>query len=85
MSFLLSNNVTIYNFRAVQGHRNILNVLDTYEEEKDKKTEFWIVTELCELGNLAVYVEDYIVETEHKLDIMEQISSGLAYLHHIKV
>ena len=41
--------------RAVQTHKHILSVLDTYEDEKDN--EFWIVTQICELGNLAKYVE----------------------------
>ena len=47
--------------KAVKGHDNVLNFIDVFEDSfEDKSTEmdkalFWIITEICGMGNLYEY------------------------------
>ena len=69
---------------SVQRHRNIVRFLDQHEVEQDGRTQFWIISELCSLGDLYDYANAHELKLGDKVVIMEQIASGLAYLHGIK-
>ena len=43
--------------------------------------EFWIMSEYCSLGDLNEYLMIYDVNEGHRIHIMSQVSSGLAFLH----
>ena len=66
------------------SHQNILNVKDHEEEFTTKKKVLWIFAERCELGDMYDYAKVYNLNVSHKLDIMHQVASGLAYLHNLK-
>ena len=66
---------------SVPGHVNILNVIDHYELMEESAKILWIVTELCGLGSLDNYCTKRLLGVGHHVDIMEQVTSGLEYLH----
>ena len=75
----------ILTIETVKGHTNILDIIDHFDiTAKDNIQYFWIITDLCELGNLERYAQNYILEIGHRVDIMQQVSSALAYLHNMK-
>ena len=58
------------------GHRNILTLLDHVEKVGAKRRVLWIMTEMCELGNLNEYSLKYLLSDKHKAHIMQQMSSA---------
>ena len=65
--------------KVVQGHANILALLEYKTDEENLLC--WIITELCDLGNLTEYSKRYLLDNRHKLIIMVQCSNALEYLH----
>ena len=70
-------------------HPHILKYCDNFFETRDAKS-FWIVTEYCERGDLAQYIDG--VRSRRKrlsekrvLEIFSQVCSALHYVHHHKV
>ena len=66
--------------KDVQGqHPNIIKVFNTYD--LSDKNQFWIMSELCKLGNLDTYMKVYDVNKSHIIHIMQQVVSALIFLH----
>ena len=68
--------------KSIQGHENIIKVYDTYDLMEDN--EFWIITEYCNVGDLNEYLKIYDVNENRKVHIMNQVASGITYLHSMK-
>ena len=75
----ITNEIKI--MQEVSNHINILSILSCHEQRLPTRTIFWIITDLCSLGNLYDYAKNFKLATDHIVHIMEQVSSGLAYLH----
>ena len=57
-------------------------MLDHYDQAGDDTKILWIVMELCDQGSVDKYFKKRLLDIGHKAAIMEQIASGLDYLHH---
>ena len=67
------------------GHPNILCILAHYQRPEENPTVLWIITELCSHGTLDKYFTKNAIDTKQNLSLMEDISSGLSYLHKHKI
>ena len=71
----------IETIKSVKGHPNIVDFIACVEESKPQNVLIWLITEFCSLGDLSNYSIEYYLTTGHHLVIMEQIATGLGYLH----
>ncbi len=63
------------------NHENIAKIFDIYNEE-----DVWVFMEYCEGGDLNDYSRRHYDQLqENKVNIMAQISRGLAFLHKSKI
>ena len=79
MSDMADREFTI--LQRLKSHRNIVQILD-YVLEEDS---CWIFMELCNLGDLKVYLTNQSeFDFESKLNILDQSASALAFMHRQK-
>ncbi len=63
------------------NHENIVKIFHILNEE-----EIWVFMELCEGGNLNNYSKEHFSDLqENKINIMHQMSKGLAFLHSCRI
>ncbi len=68
-------------FEMGKVHKNILQI-ETYCSDGENGS--WIISQLCNLGNLKTYNKEHrekLKDPVMKLDIMKQITAGLEFLH----
>ena len=64
--------------QKLKSHRNVVQIIDHVLEEDT----CWIFMELCNLGDLSVYLEDHkSIHLISKVKIMHQSASALAFMH----
>jgi serine/threonine protein kinase len=58
-------------------HPNIIKLYDIYDDESN----FYVVTELCEGGNLLSFVNTLKLTEDIMRDVMVQLLSAVKYMH----
>ncbi len=77
-------------YQIPKNHDNIIkiyNIRKEYLEDEDGHN-LWIMMECCQHGNLSSYLSNHPLkfdDIEFKVDLMCQFSSGLEYLHDLKI
>ena len=69
----------------IPPHQNIIKVYDVvkkeYEEDGVEKVDLWIITELCEQGDLQKFAQTTKLTLEQKIELMYQSACALQHLH----
>ena len=61
----------------LQGHRNMVTLIEFFILGDN----YWLIMELCELGNLAEYMQNHTVNLSKKVKVMLDTARGLEYMH----
>ena len=71
--------------KKIPPHENIIKVYDVskkeYEEHGVQKVDLWIITELCEHGDLQKFAQQTELTIEQKIDLMYQSACAVQHLH----
>ena len=71
--------------KSIPPHENVVKMHDFIKNEYDddglQMIEFWLVTELCPLGNLSKYAMKNELSIRKKIDLMFQAARGVEHLH----
>ena len=69
----------------IPPHQNIVTVYDMikkeYEEHGVQKVDLWIITELCEQGDLQKFAQQTELTIGQKIDLMYQSACAVQHLH----
>ncbi len=68
--------------RFRRKHRNLLDLVTAELQEQDgNRTNFIIVTPMCDLGDLNEYTQTHLLNVINHVDILHQCACGISYLH----
>ena len=71
--------------KKIPPHENIVTMHDyitnEYDDDGVQMIDFWLVTELCTLGNLSKYALRNELSIKKKIDLMFQAARGVEHLH----
>lgn len=62
-------------------HPNIIKLYDIYDDESN----FYVVTELCEGGNLLNFINSEKISENTMRNVMLQLLSAVRYMHSFKI
>ena len=74
--------------KVVKQHKNIVQTYHSskkeYEEDGKQMVEYWLIMELCNLGDLRNYASSRELTVKQKLSLMIQASRAVHHLHNQK-